>query len=1110
MDKKTVFVKTTKGESAVKDNGGSLSGDLKRAIFLVDDTSTFDEISKRSAPSLRSVLPKVFEELITQGYIRDNAKPFAEAQIAVPKKVNQEADGELDFTAQANTPVQKSAVSAKNNQLENVAAHVNTKKEADEELARAAEIARAEQEALVRAQAEAKAKIETEARLKAEQANAQAKLQFEAAEKAKAEAESARIKAEQEAERLRAEQELVREKAEANAREQAQERARQEAEAARLAAEEAVRIQIEQQVLKSKAEAEARALEEERLKNEIEAQTRHVAEQEAARIKAEQQLATERAEAEAKAFAAERARQEAEESRIKVIKEAARIKSELEAAKAKAEAEAKALAAERVRQEEARKQIEQETARLTAELEASKAKAAAEAKALAEERARQEVARLKALKEATKAKAEAEARAMAEERAKQDAARLKVAQETARLKAEIEASKAKVEADAKALAAERALQEEARQKAEKDAIRAKVAAEAKALADERARQAAAHLKAEQDAARLKAEFEAAKAKAEAEAKALAEERIRQESARLKAEQDALKAKAEEEARVLAEERARQEAARLKAEQDAIRIRAEMEAAQAKAEAKARELAELRAKQERDAGKLKAEQDVALINEAALSFSTEQQKSVVKEAEFDRKMHEVRLEAERIQLERKIADQEAALQKEQMESKKLADDQAKAWSEAEHRANELARSEASRSAQASHAKAEQHHFVRKPRIALPVGKILAGLFVLIIVSIWMLPNILNLNDYIVPIEKKLAVQFKQPVHIGALHAETFPFPKLQLEKMTIGSAEELKIGNVSLLFNPFSLFSPVRKIQNVELQDVTLDGPALEKELVWLQEIGANSGYQVSRLMIKDIKISGSDIALPLFNGEMAIDEQGRVSKVTLRSIDDKFFINLQPGKNNWQFSLNAKGTSLPIIPNISFDEFAANGELTTGAANITEVEAQAFGGFLHGSAKLSWQKYYLLQGKIGAKSIELAKLFPKLGISGELQGESNFTASGTKLAQMTDVQQMDGSFVASKGVVNNMDMVETVRQGNRQTGRTHFDEISGSFQSNAHGQHFQQLQITSGILSGGGSFDVGTNAQVSGHFSVTLKARDGVSTLLLSGTLTDPILVPVR
>ena len=65
MNKKTVFIKTIRGENEVKGKGGTLSGDLKRALFLVDETSTFEDILKRSAPSLRNVLPDVFRVLIT-------------------------------------------------------------------------------------------------------------------------------------------------------------------------------------------------------------------------------------------------------------------------------------------------------------------------------------------------------------------------------------------------------------------------------------------------------------------------------------------------------------------------------------------------------------------------------------------------------------------------------------------------------------------------------------------------------------------------------------------------------------------------------------------------------------------------------------------------------------------------------------------------------------------------------------------------------------------------------------------------------------------------------------------------------------------------------------
>jgi hypothetical protein len=47
-------------------------------------------------------------------------------------------------------------------------------------------------------------------------------------------------------------------------------------------------------------------------------------------------------------------------------------------------------------------------------------------------------------------------------------------------------------------------------------------------------------------------------------------------------------------------------------------------------------------------------------------------------------------------------------------------------------------------------------------------------------------------------------------------------------------------------------------------------------------------------------------------------------------------------------------------------------------------------------------------------------------------------------------------------------------------------------------------------LSGSGAFDVAANSQVSGHFSVTLKAREGASALSLTGTLSDPVLMPGR
>ena len=653
-------------------------------------------------------------------------------------------------------------------------------------------------------------------------------------------------------------------------------------------------------------------------------------------------------------------------------------------------------------------------------------------------------------------------------------------------------------------------------RAEQAAAQAKqqleAAAKAKVEAEERARQAeeAARLKAEQEAARVKAELEAAaKARQEAEAARLKAE---QEAARAKAELEAAKAKAEAEARALAEERARQEAEvlRLKAEQEAASAKAELEAAKAKVEAEARALAEQRTRQEAEAARLQNEQD-AQREKAEAAAKLASQPQVTQEQEALRAAENERMKSAQAKLAVEKAEQEAAAQRANQEAQKLADEQAKTWAAAEQRAKAQAKVEAERPSQPAAdapAKPAPQKIASARRKPLPFGKIAAGLFVLVLLSIVLLPYVMPLSSYVAPLEQKLSAQFKQPVHVGNLRAASLPWPRLQLEKVTVGGAQELKVGNAEVTFDLLSLFSPVKAIRHVELQDVTFEAASFDKELSWLQQIGANANYPVSHVTLQRAKVSIEEIALPLFSGEVDINEQGRVSKVTLKSADAKFDVALQPLQDRWQITLNAKETSLPLFPNVLFNDLSAKGEIVATGANFVAIEGQAYGGFLSGNAKLNWQKGWQLQGRFEARTFELNKLFPKFGVTGELAGASNFVASGLKLSKLADTPQMDGTFVVKKGVVNGMDMVETAR-GNRQNGsggRTNFDELTGGFQANGRGQHFQQLKISSGILNASGSFDVNGGGKISGRLSVELKARAGASSLALSGTLTEPVL----
>lgn len=928
----------------------------------------------------------------------------------------------------------------------------------DEELDFTSMVASPSATAMTEEGARLKAKQEAEtARLNAEQEALRKKIELEAAAKAKAEADAARIKAEQEAARLKAEMEAAKARAEAEARaKQAEEKAKQEAEAARLKAE-----------------------------------------QEAARIKAEQEAARVKAELEAAA----KAKAEAEAARIKAEQEAVRIKAELEAAKARAEAEAKALAEERLRQEA-------EVARLRAEQEAARIKA------------EQEAARLKAEQEAARVKAEEEAARL---KAEQEAVRIKAEQEAARIKVEQEAAaRAKAEADDRA----RQEAEAARIRAEEEAARIKAEAEG------------ARIKAEREAAIAKAELEAAKARADAEAKALAEERAKREAeaAQLKVEQEAAKVKAEQQAA----ERAKAEAERIKAEAEAARIKAEQEAAQrqaVEAAEKARRDAQL-AKQETlaasaaqvapasapfqinldvlNAGMAPAPTQTVSQNDVSLKAEQEAVQRAADEAKALEEQKAKQIAAE--EMVRLKEEQEAArLRAEQearakTEEQALAAEQASAWAEAEQRAKMQAHANIEHATQhsaASQAKSAQKPVARARRKPLPVGKIFLGLLVLSVVAIFVLPLVWPLQEFIAPIEQRISAQLKQPVKIGSMSATILPMPKVELQNVSIGAGEEIKVSTVSIFVDPLTLFSEQKTISNIEFKGATVDGRRMEQLTTALKNIGGDIQYPLRHLTIQNLKVNTEGIELPILSGSADI-AQGQFTRVVLHSDDSKFNVEVVPMQSHWQLSFGIKERALPLLPDVTFSDFTAKGLIGGGEVDFSEIDAHAYGGILSGRGKLTWRKGWQLQGRMQAKTMELEKMFPQFGLAGEVFADGSFSMLSAKLPQLGEAPKFDGSFSVNKGVINGMDMVETARLSSREHlpgGRTHFDVLTGAVQLDNHTKRFRQVKITSGMLNATGSFEVSATNQLLGSFDAEIKMRTGNNALGLSGTLSELKLV---
>lgn len=446
MNTKTIFVLTSKGKDEVEHKTSLLFGDMKRALSMIDGNASFGDLSKRAAPSLRTVLSELFQELNTSGFIEDKAKVGLGAKIKVPTSTTatQSAASELDFTSIMRAPSAQdlAAEAAKIQAVKEQADALGLK--AQQDIAKQVRDVKERAENELRAKEhEARSKAVAEAQARAEQEAAkQAAERAHAEQRAKEQAEAARVKAEQEAKqqaeratRLKQEAEVARLKVEQEVKQrlEAEARAKLEAEAAKLKAEqELVKVRQEAELAKQKAEI-ARLQAEQEAKQRQEAEVRAKQEAEAARLKLEQE-AKQRQEAEV------RAKQEAEALRLKLEQEAklraelaAREQRKIEELKLKAEQEL--LEAKR-QADLLRLQAEQEAIRLKLQVE-EQAQAAQAAARQAQLEAEQ--ARVHAEQAAAQARAElAEAQRKAEQESQ-----ARLAAEDARQTAELQAQQAR-------------------------------------------------------------------------------------------------------------------------------------------------------------------------------------------------------------------------------------------------------------------------------------------------------------------------------------------------------------------------------------------------------------------------------------------------------------------------------------------------------------------------------------------------------------------------------------------------------------------------------------------------------------------------------------------
>jgi Adenylate and Guanylate cyclase catalytic domain len=440
------------------------------------------------------------------------------------------------------------------------------------------------------------------------------------------------------------------------------------------------------------------------------------------------------------------------------------------------------------------------------------------------------------------------------------------------------------------------------------------------------------------------------------------------------------------------------------------------------------------------------------------------------------------------------------------NREMAQEQARAWSAAEKRAKK-AQAEVKQVAERIAAEPAPSVTPKPPtrnrRKPVSLGKILLSLGGVLLLLVFALPAIWPLHSYLAPLEQRLSEHLHQPVKIAGLRARLLPLPQLELQQLSVGSAQELSIASAVLHFPLSALFSAQKTISSIEFNEITLAQNGLESTVTTLRNLNTNTTTPLPRLHLQGLHLTG-DLALPALSGDIAFDEQGELAHSVLHSAEDKLSLSFTPHEGVWQLALHLKQSPLPILPDLAFTDLEATGELHASEAHFDHIEATLAGGQLTGNAKLNWHRGWQLQGRLSGKLFELQTLWPNAHLTGDLTAETRFNFNHSSVAQLGNAPNLDGTFLLKNGVLSGIDLVEATRSG-ASSGRTRFEQLSGNVQMERRNPRFNQLRLSAGVLEATGSVDVLDNQQLNGQLNAHLNIRAGNTAFSVSGKLSEPV-----
>lgn len=399
------------------------------------------------------------------------------------------------------------------------------------------------------------------------------------------------------------------------------------------------------------------------------------------------------------------------------------------------------------------------------------------------------------------------------------------------------------------------------------------------------------------------------------------------------------------------------------------------------------------------------------------------------------------------------------------------------------------------------------------------KTLAVGFAVVVLLLLLLPLLIPMDTYRDQLQQLATQKLGVPVKIETLRIALIPTPRVNLEGVSVGQVDEIRVGKVAAVLDVTTLFDDVRVISTLDIEQPIIKSSAVALLTPLLAQPGAPAAVAIRRITLSQARLEWPKLVLPQLEGEVDMSDVGGLQQAVIRSDDGKLTLQARPQGAGYSASISARQWTPPTGPPIKFDSLTAQLVYLGQQLEVTAFQAQLYGGKLDGTAQLNWGKQWQLGGKFRSEAIEmrdLSRMFSKaVSVSGRISGNGSFSSSAKASDQLSQKLRLDYTFSVSKGILHGMDLVKAASLLIKQTGHageTQFDRLSGQLHTSGKQIELRHMQVASGLLAANGHVRISPSKTLHGQVDVELKRGLALVTVPLnvSGTTDAPLLMPTR